>query len=74
MHSLDPLDTGCMAVLKYCCICCPKFYNSLKTELPPPMISNVESGDVVVTEQPMSEKEGRDNPALEVSDEKKTEL
>merc|ERR1711962_919683 len=73
MRSLEPLDTGCMAVLKYCCICCPKFYNSLKTELPPPMISNVESGDVVVTEQPMPEKEGRDNPALEVSDEKKTE-
>jgi len=70
MRSLEPLDTGCMFVLKYCFICCPKFYNSLKTELPPPMTSDVETGPVVTT-QPMSEK-GQDNPALEMSDEKKT--
>ena len=31
MRSLEPFDTGCMFVLKYLCICCPGFYNQLKT-------------------------------------------
>jgi len=69
MHSLDPLDTGCMFILKYCFICCPKFYASLKTELPPPMVSDVENGEVITTE-PKSSKNGIHNPAMVMSDEK----
>ena len=73
MHSLDPLDSGCMFVLKYCFICCPKFYASLQTELPPgedPFYPvDVEKGDVVIF-QP---KSGADNHALDISSEKPME-
>ena len=73
MHSLDPLDSGCMFVLKYCFICCPKFYASLQTELPsgedPFYPVDVEKGDVVIS-QP---KSGTDNHALDISSEKPME-
>ena len=52
MHSLDPLDVGCMAILKYLCICCPNFYNSLKTELPTLKGREDEEVTEVVTKQP----------------------
>jgi len=68
MHSLDPLDAGCMLVLKYCCICCPGFYNKLKTEpSPPPFENQLENGEVV-TKQPDT---GHSNAALDMASEKR---
>merc|ERR1712168_1508371 len=78
MHSLDPMDVGCMWILKYCCICCPGFYAKLKTE-PGLLDDQVENGDVI-TKQPRSsvQLEGmvgerqlsQDNAALDISDER----
>lgn len=79
MHSLDPLDVGCMWLLKYCFICCPGFYSKLKTELPrdDALIheDHIENGNVV-TEQPRNsvnlekvthQKEVHSNPAFDAS-------
>jgi len=70
MHSLDPLDVGCMWILKYCFICCPGFYSKLKTEPPSSFDSQAENG-MIVTNQPRASvaKAGHDNAALDMADE-----
>jgi len=50
MHSLEPMDVGCMWILKYCCICCPGFYNKLKSDPITPH-DQLETG-LVITHQP----------------------
>ena len=79
MRSLEPLDDICMFVLKYICICCPKFYQSLKAAPPtrPVTLVNENVEDAVVTNQPRPAIEmkdvsmshvGHDNLALDVSE------